>query len=355
MAGFASRPLIYFRSKSGIFIFLAKIPGWGPNVSRNLSDYIKSGVQTATILPKNFCQKSNFLVIFCISRASAFEARHIIRNTWGRSNNVNKWNVSLYFLIGQTTNLRKQQKIIEEAQQFDDIIQENFLDTYNNLTIKSAMMLKSFTQHCHSTSYLLKIDDDMHLNLPILMDTLKIRNETHNLLMGSAICNSTPLRNSQCKWYAGPLDYFTEMEYPDYVAGGSYCMSADAAGKLLNVALTIPIFYIEDIYFTGLCAQKLGLKLTHDFRFTFPFLRDDPCLYRELITIHIHDWKVRKYISSSIQNEHHECDINNNIFLAYKWLLSNIFFVNNPVKEDIGCNNVRLNTQDSVLYNRIRL
>ena len=45
-----------------------------------------------------------------------------------------------------------QDVILEESLQHGDIIQEGFLDSYANLTVKSLMLLKWFSQASHSCS-----------------------------------------------------------------------------------------------------------------------------------------------------------------------------------------------------------
>lgn len=58
------------------------------------------------------------------------------------------FHVQTIFLVGQTTNNQTQTKIIEESQNYHDIIQESFIDTYKNLTLKTVMMLKWVTDNC---------------------------------------------------------------------------------------------------------------------------------------------------------------------------------------------------------------
>lgn len=62
------------------------------------------------------------------------------------SNNL--FNVKIVYLIGQTQNNETQISINQESDNFGDIIQESFLDSYNNLTLKSIMMLKWVTTNC---------------------------------------------------------------------------------------------------------------------------------------------------------------------------------------------------------------
>merc|ERR1712107_33260 len=63
-------------------------------------------------------------------------------------------------------------------------VQENFLDSYANLTIKSVMMLKWFTQFCErgpkGAQYVLKTDDDMYINLVKLWELVQA-NKTQTL------------------------------------------------------------------------------------------------------------------------------------------------------------------------------
>lgn len=52
------------------------------------------------------------------------------------------------FLVGQTDNNDTQANIIDEGRTHNDLIQESFLDSYNNLTLKTVMMLKWITTNC---------------------------------------------------------------------------------------------------------------------------------------------------------------------------------------------------------------
>lgn len=56
--------------------------------------------------------------------------------------------VKIVFLVGQIPNNETQARIVTESEQYGDVIQEGFLDSYNNLTLKSIMMLKWVTINC---------------------------------------------------------------------------------------------------------------------------------------------------------------------------------------------------------------
>lgn len=44
---------------------------------------------------------------------------------------------------------------------------------------------------------------------------------------------------------------FDDKVYPNYLSGTGYVMSIDAAVKLYNASLSIPLFHLEDVYLTG--------------------------------------------------------------------------------------------------------
>lgn len=90
--------------------------------------------------------------------------------------------------------------IVDENDEYGDIIQETFHDTYNNLTIKSVMMLKWVTNYCPRASYLMKTDDDMYINIKNLLRALTTRSSNNGILLGSLICNAHPISDPKNKW-----------------------------------------------------------------------------------------------------------------------------------------------------------
>ena len=96
-------------------------------------------------------------------------------------------------------------------------LQESFIDTYANLTVKSLFLLKWFNTHCDKTQYVMKTDDDMYINLDKLYATVQ-SNKRPNLLMGSLICNAIPIKDPYNKWYV-PHYMFAGKRYPNYLSG----------------------------------------------------------------------------------------------------------------------------------------
>ncbi|KAF5278417.1 hypothetical protein FQA39_LY05906, partial [Lamprigera yunnana] len=70
------------------------------------------------------------MVIVCSTPAN-YEQRIAIREGWGVDKNISKSIVNVYFLLGLTNNATVQE-LIEIESQIYNVVQENFIDTYNN-------------------------------------------------------------------------------------------------------------------------------------------------------------------------------------------------------------------------------
>ena len=67
--------------------------------------------------------------------------------------------------------------------------------------------------------------------------------------------------------------------YPNYLSGTGYVMSVDVAEKLYKAALQTPIFHLEDVYITGICAKKARVRPHNNSLFTYQKLNYDLCLF----------------------------------------------------------------------------
>jgi hypothetical protein len=76
-------------------------------------------------------------------------------------------NISLryQFIIGQLPDKNLSTSIVKEHEQFGDIIQGNFNDTYYNLGAKSTYLYNWICQYCQHAKYVIKIDDDVEFNV----------------------------------------------------------------------------------------------------------------------------------------------------------------------------------------------
>ena len=80
-------------------------------------------------------------------------------------------NVRFVFMMGYDKEV--QDKVKLEAEIYKDIVQEDFIDSYKNLTYKGIMAMKWISEFCPHARYILKVDDDIITNLIMLLRHIK--------------------------------------------------------------------------------------------------------------------------------------------------------------------------------------
>ncbi|KAK6634389.1 hypothetical protein RUM43_011790 [Polyplax serrata] len=263
------------------------IYGWGLNTSRSIPLYVIPDNDTALITSSQLCSGPLLLLVVICSAVSHTSERETIRETWG---NYSSSNYQLAFLLGTTDNATLQEAVEEESRVHKDVIQENFVDSYNNLTLKSVAMLKYVKNHCENVEFIFKCDDDMFVYLPNLLTLIKVVKEEKlkNVLLGKVICGAKPILEVSSKWYT-PRYMYHEKVYPRYLSGTGYLMDRQTAVQLYKAALDIPYLHLEDVFITGLCARKAKIKPLQHSGFTYQTRALDPCLYlknENVITSH---------------------------------------------------------------------
>ncbi|XP_072517317.1 beta-1,3-galactosyltransferase 1 [Salminus brasiliensis] len=237
---------------------------------------------------KERCIKDKpFLVLMVPVEPSNRRARDIIRRTWGSEKKVIGKRVSVFFMLGQTDAKfnRKYQKMLQrESQIYHDIVQSDFLDSYNNLTIKTMVIMEWLASNCDTASYAMKIDSDIFLNVKNLVNML-IPAPRNNYMTGLVAHGAMVIRDPKSKWYF-PEDVFPEGNYPPYALGLGYVYSIDLPKKLVEGAKhLVTNVYIEDVN-VGLIMKHLDLPFTSQSDqslfnvFPVPFNR---CRYSKLI------------------------------------------------------------------------
>jgi hypothetical protein len=84
-----------------------------------------------------------------------FENRQAIRETW--ANKTLFPQTRTIFIIGKSNNETINQLLMDEYKTFGDIVQEDYMDTYMNLTIKTVAAMKWASQYCNNSKLVLKI------------------------------------------------------------------------------------------------------------------------------------------------------------------------------------------------------
>lgn len=201
------------------------------------------------------------LLAFIPISADKFKERQQIRKTW--SNRTLFPSMRAVFLFGYE-NPEKSNNLANENKIYQDIIQEDFIDSYKNLTIKTIMGFKWIAEYCSNAKFSLKIDDDVVVNTPILLNYLEelINNKTENTknsYIGLYYRKPPVVRSKLSKFYVASSEIFGEF-YEPYHIGFAYIVTTDLCKSFYKVSLFTKLFPFEDVYI-GLLAKKVRPKI----------------------------------------------------------------------------------------------
>ncbi|XP_061165187.1 beta-1,3-galactosyltransferase 1-like [Saccostrea echinata] len=212
----------------------------------------------------DICQSGNSSIKVIVLIATVHvntEKRKAIRETWLSQFRENTGQVRYAFLLGMTSDKTLQVALETESATYRDIIQEDFVDSYNNLTLKTMMAFRWATTSCQKAEFIMKTDDDMFVNLNSLMVVVdKHKNILQRSVGGYCVQSANPVRDKGSKWYVS-LAMYPHAKYHGYCSGTGYVTSMAVAKKVFDISKHIPFFHLEDIY-VGLCLNKLGFSFT---------------------------------------------------------------------------------------------
>ncbi len=244
------------------------------------------------------------LLLFVKSSPENFERRQAIRDTWGNESFV--WSelgasVRIVFVFGVHADVaqrsRVQKGLVQEDQLYGDLIQQNFLDTFHNLTAKLILQFHWCHNYCPQARFVMSADDDIFVHLPnlvrYLQQLLSRQSEVKNLWVGHVHRGAPPNRRKNSKYYVSS-DLYPWPSYPDYTAGAGYVVSGDVAAKIYHATLVLnSSMYIDDV-FMGICAKAMGVSPQEHVYFSgegkAPY---HPCIYDHMITSHGHASDLR--------------------------------------------------------------
>lgn len=278
--------------------------------------YLKSGLLRPSISTSHTtCSNGEvFLLIMVPSAVSNFEQRNAIRSTWGNLSSTNP-TVMLKFVLGKSKRSLHQNLAGVENSIYNDILFTDISETYENLFKKSIALLRWASTNCQGLRYLLKIDDDMFLNLPRLLDELKTQSKL-NSISGCKVSGASPFRFPLSKWRISRTEYEKDY-YPDYIAGTAYLISGDIISKLYSATESIPYFIFEDVYITGLCREHIGAVALENKGFSCGYRDRSPCgqNFRYRITGHHYTPAEIQRLWRELQDRWSVCQRRDNYFI----------------------------------------
>ncbi|XP_006814777.1 UDP-GalNAc:beta-1,3-N-acetylgalactosaminyltransferase 1-like [Saccoglossus kowalevskii] len=238
------------------------------------------------------------LLIVISSRQKNVLNRRFIRRYWANLRNYSKVlarKVVTVFLFGVTPDSYR--KLYIENDKFGDVLMADFLDTYNNLTLKTIMGIQWATQYCPSARFVMKSDDDVLIQPLNALRHLRTQSES-DLMIGRCGRTSRPVRETKSPNYVS-YEEWSDHTFPPYCSGSSYIMSSDLVRKLSSLSKVETSFKFEDVYI-GILLQKLGIDPLNHPAFAPEYINlNSACDIRHLIASH-HAWT--RYMYDGITN-----------------------------------------------------
>ncbi|XP_045466327.1 beta-1,3-galactosyltransferase 5-like [Harmonia axyridis] len=200
-------------------------------------------------------------VFIVTSYFSNVETRSAMRRAFSNED-LNKLGVRRIFLLGITVDNKyvNQNAIRDEARRYGDLVQGNFQEAYRNLTYKHIMGLMWVNRYCENAQFVIKMDDDIVVNLLKLLDLLRNMDFKEEFISGYVLKDLQVKRVRANKWYVTKEEYSSEI-YPPFVSGWLYITTVTVSKKLENLASGEKYFWIDDVFVTGILAKKINIKM----------------------------------------------------------------------------------------------
>lgn len=143
-----------------------------------------------------------------------------------------------------------------EKLKFDDLIQEDFIDSYTNNTYKLTMGLRYLKTYCDGKyDFAFFIDGDYALNINNLLSYLNTANRTS--FYGGQMWFASPFRDPSHKHYRSLKQYPFAL-YPPFIAAGAMLVSVDVAEQFFILSHYTAYFPFDDVFY-GFIAKKLNI------------------------------------------------------------------------------------------------
>ncbi|KAL3857932.1 hypothetical protein ACJMK2_012557 [Sinanodonta woodiana] len=222
----------------------------------------------------NICQniESLFILVIFHSAAFHFDQRKFLRQTWANKDLLRSHTMRVLFLVGLPREYSIQERLQKENDQHGDIVQGDFIDDYHNLTHKGVMGFKWIIENCNNAKYVIKIDDDVFVNVFYLIEIVLPVVEKHpRHIFCYTRENNTVARNGR---HAVDKHYFPgvrRLPFP-FCAGPFVLIPNALVVKLYAASLRTPFIWLEDVYLFGILPLVTGnVSLFH-----LPNCHEDP-------------------------------------------------------------------------------
>ena len=209
-----------------------------------------------------------FLLVTIRTIYSHFERRKILRQAL-QSTHAFRLNfgavVKHVFLFGKTSNATTEELIRNESRVYKDIIQEDFIESYSNLTYKTVMAWKWSIEYCPNTEYVMITNDELFIDIEkavfFLLSDLARGNVDNHFAICYPIGNGPVIHKKMHQFIILDQKILYQGKFaPLYCHGYGYTAHITVINKLYKSSQTCPFFMPDDMWL-GLLTEKLRLKI----------------------------------------------------------------------------------------------
>ncbi|XP_005095640.1 beta-1,3-galactosyltransferase 1-like [Aplysia californica] len=157
------------------------------------------------------------------------------------------------FLIGHVHDAKLQIDLEIENRRFGDTIVGNFIDSYENLTLKAVMGYRWLSETCDSLPMLVKMDDDVLVDIPKFITSYREKINPDGLkrrIFCNVWENAKVARTGKWKIEKG---LFSNTTYPfPYCSGFFVLVTPDLVKSMYEVGKDIDFFWVDDVFVYGM-------------------------------------------------------------------------------------------------------
>ena len=217
---------------------------------------------------EHICSDTDMVDVVIIVHTAPYnvERRQRIRQTYGSRSKFLPFQVRVVFLLGFTYTKTVEEKVKLEHRTYNDTIMGDFTDDYHNLTLKGVMGFRWLNEFCQNSRFVLKIDDDVMVNMYKLLFTFRslMYNKKKSIFCNTWFKDTMPvLRND--KWKVEPHLFYKRKFFPyDYCSGFLVLFTSDMIQPMYEASKVVPFFWIDDVYLFGMLPSAVGGVTYHN-------------------------------------------------------------------------------------------
>lgn len=166
--------------------------------------------------------------------------------------------------------------VLQESALHRDLVVADFQDHYRNLTYKHALALSWANRFCPRAHYLLKMDDDIMVDVwgvakllraGLVVDRWGVvhagsggrrKLEPWGVWTAGLVQRGLKPQRGSGKWRVTHGEYPGRV-YPNFLAGWAYLATHSAAAAIMRAAANVTPFWIDDVHMTGTLASAAGV------------------------------------------------------------------------------------------------